>query len=312
MHKSVTFIIIGDLIMILTRNLSFALASIFLFSITLTHAATFNVSNNVDAGANTLRQAILDANANSDADVINVNVTGTVSLASQLPAITESVTINGNGLVLDGGSNTYRVMEISGGTVVLNNLTLQNGNVPSAPGDNFGGGILISSGDVSINNCSIINNVNSDAYGGGLAVTGGLVSLNNSNVSDNTSNNNPVGDGGGIYIGPSGLLSINNSTISGNSAPNSNDMGGGIYNWGQIQITNSTISGNNAGYSGGGICNYTNGVMEIVNSTISGNTTSFYGGGILHSGTGTPNTTIYNCTISGNTATNGGRLLYRS
>ena len=284
-------------------NLSCLLSFIFLISISLSNAATFNVTNTNDAGSGSLREAIGLANANPDADVINVNVTGTVNLSSQLPAITESVTINGNGLVLDGGSNNYRVMEISGGTVVLNNLTVQNGTLPNAPGDNYGGGVYISAGTVSISNCSIIDNVNNDAAGGGLAVTGGSVSLNSSNVSDNTSSANYAGNGGGIYIGSSGLLSINNCTISGNSSPYSlNVGGGGIFNRGEIQIRNSTISENSAGYAGGGIVNYTAGVIEIVNSTISGNTAGNTAGGILHSGAGNPNTKIYNCTISGNSS----------
>ena len=38
---------------------------------------TFVVTNTADSGAGSLRQAILDANANSGADVINFNITGT-------------------------------------------------------------------------------------------------------------------------------------------------------------------------------------------------------------------------------------------
>jgi hypothetical protein len=60
---------------------------------------TFVVTNTNDNGVGSLRQAILDANANSGADTINFNIAGsgvqTISLASALPTITEAVTIDG-------------------------------------------------------------------------------------------------------------------------------------------------------------------------------------------------------------------------
>ena len=54
-------------------------------------AATFTVTNTNDSGPGSLRQAILDANANSGPDTIAFNITGsgvhTISPASALPAI---------------------------------------------------------------------------------------------------------------------------------------------------------------------------------------------------------------------------------
>ena len=62
-------------------------------------AATFTVTNANDSGAGSLRQAILDANANFGDDVIEFNIPGsgvhTIVLASALPAITQPVTIDG-------------------------------------------------------------------------------------------------------------------------------------------------------------------------------------------------------------------------
>ncbi len=60
-------------------------------------AATFTVTSNADAGANTLRQAIIDANALAGADIINFNFAGatTITLTSCLPEIIGTVTING-------------------------------------------------------------------------------------------------------------------------------------------------------------------------------------------------------------------------
>ena len=63
-------------------------------------AATFTVTTTADAGAGSLRQAILDANANPGADLIRFNVglvggVRTIAPLSALPTITDAVTIDG-------------------------------------------------------------------------------------------------------------------------------------------------------------------------------------------------------------------------
>ena len=57
--------------------------------------ATFTVSNLLNAGAGSLRAAINQANANPGADEIAFAVVGTIPLASALPAITDTVSIDG-------------------------------------------------------------------------------------------------------------------------------------------------------------------------------------------------------------------------
>jgi hypothetical protein len=62
-------------------------------------AATFDVKNANDSGAGSLRQAILDANAAAGADTITFTIPGagvhTITLASALPSVTGSLTIDG-------------------------------------------------------------------------------------------------------------------------------------------------------------------------------------------------------------------------
>ncbi len=73
----------------------FALAVVSLLSlrpgaVPVVHAATFTVSNLNDAGTGSLRQAIVDANATTEAaDTITfaARLTGTIALGSQLPEI---------------------------------------------------------------------------------------------------------------------------------------------------------------------------------------------------------------------------------
>jgi hypothetical protein len=89
-------------------------------------AATFTVTNTSDSGAGSLRQAILDNNAgaggNTIAFLIPASGLQTITLASPLPAITKSVTIDGytqpgtfaNTLPLAQGSNAVIFIEIDG------------------------------------------------------------------------------------------------------------------------------------------------------------------------------------------------------
>src|SRR5687768_5519398 len=61
-------------------------------------AATFTVNSNADAGAGSLRQAVIDANALGGVDTIQIDPAlngGTISLVSSLPALTENVIIDG-------------------------------------------------------------------------------------------------------------------------------------------------------------------------------------------------------------------------
>lgn len=72
-----------------------------------TKAATYTVTNTDDSGAGSLRQAILNANANPGYDIITFNIPGgatyqRINLLSLLPAITERVALLGRG---QGGVN---------------------------------------------------------------------------------------------------------------------------------------------------------------------------------------------------------------
>src|SRR6267378_6088620 len=62
-------------------------------------STTFTVTSVADSGPGTLRQAILDANANAGADTIVFNIPGsgvhTISPATALPTITDAVVIDG-------------------------------------------------------------------------------------------------------------------------------------------------------------------------------------------------------------------------
>jgi len=90
----------GGRMIVLGLLLAALIAASLLLAAMPAHASTtFTVTNTNDSGAGSLRQAILDANATTGADLINFNIAGTdvhtIAPASELPKITGPVTING-------------------------------------------------------------------------------------------------------------------------------------------------------------------------------------------------------------------------
>ncbi|MCI5210846.1 MAG: hypothetical protein D3910_19140, partial [Candidatus Electrothrix sp. ATG2] len=231
----------------------------------------------VDASGNcTLAEAITSANNDDGAE--NGCVDGfehdTIILEKDVlleegedarPPITSSVTIEGQGYIIDGNGGIGYVLKISegphdedpciGGDLTLNNATITGGNHAH-------------SGDVTT---GMLNN------GGGITnACFGTVTLNSSTVSGNTA----LGNGGGIFNAPFASLTLNNSTVSGNRSEGNG--GGGICNDnGYVTLNNSTVSGNSAAGDGGGICSvwvhgpnpfFISTSVLLNNSLISGNT----------------------------------------
>jgi hypothetical protein len=313
------------------RTLSIKTRILFLFTllcaaiapVQTVHAATITVMNTNNDGAGSLRQAILDSNANPGSDMINFGaaVTGTITLTSGELLITDDLNINGpgaNNLAVNGNAAS-RVFHIaSGETVAIDGLTIMNGH----GGD--GGGIYNDHATLTVSNCTIAGN--SAVRGGGIhnngnsGVGSATLTVLNSTISGNSTN--PFG-GGGIFNDGFGsghvTLSVIASTINNNTAA---EVGGGIRSEGgsggfaTASVRKSTISGNSAtgathccdAFGGGGIQNDgKNGSasLEIVNSTFSGNAANLGGGGIYNEGrhagsaTVTLGDTIFNAGSSG-------------
>ena len=232
---------------------------------------TSDAKCDVDSGAQgdqcTLRAAIQEANVTVGADTITFDssLSGqTITLASELPAITELA-----GLTIDGGSaditvsggGSVRVFFVEGGILTLNKLTVANGHATFGSG----GGILNIAGALTVNNSTFSGN---SADEGGAITTIGDTTVNNSTFYRNSARGtfSPVG-GGGI-LNTQGILTVNNSTFSENSSNIVDSGGGGIRNsQGILTVNNSTFSDNSADI-GGGI--NTNGSATLSNSTFSG------------------------------------------
>jgi CSLREA domain-containing protein len=137
-------------------------------------------------GTCTLRDAITFANSNPGADSITFSISGTITLGSTLPAIDDTLTIDGTGqAVTVSGNNIVRVMYVnSGKTLNLNALTIADANSSNTPGAG-----IYSLGPLNVTNCTFTDN-NSFLAIGGAIVAGGATSITNSTFVGNIGNLN--------------------------------------------------------------------------------------------------------------------------
>ena len=197
-----------------------------------------------------------------------------------------------NSTISDNTATGYGGGYNKDGTITITNSTFgQNTAFNVGPFD-AGGGFWVAGGEVNFLDTTVGPN-----FGGGVHVDGGTLTLINSTLSGNAASIT----GGGIYN--FGTLTILNSTLSGNS---SDSTSGAIYNrmGATATIINSTLSGNSAAINGGGIAN--DGTLTVINSTLSGNSATSSGGGLYNTGTLTLNNSIVaNSTSGGDCSTIG-------
>jgi hypothetical protein len=274
----------------------------------------FFVTNTNDSGSGSLRQAVLDANADAGAETITfVGSTFTdatpdsITLTTGELGISSDVTLTGTGanLLTISGNNASRVLNISSGVVSIDGVTIANGQTSETLTNgqfnalNVGGGVS-NSGTLTLNNSLFTNS--RAVFGGGLHNKGTLT-INQSLFTQN----HAYGGGG---LSSDGTLTVNNSTFFNNTT----DDGAGIGTGGGIQLgrgtavlTNVTLSGNQANGGrddgGGGIMVY-GGQLTVINSTIFGNSTTSTtgGGGISNIGAGSIQITLKNTIVAGNTS----------
>jgi hypothetical protein len=288
--------------------------------------ATFPVTNALDSGTGSLRDAITQANAAPGADTIAFDpgvfgVARTVTLLTALPTISDDLTVSGPGAGLlmvrrDPAAAPFRVLTVDNvptRSVAVSGVTLAGGQTA---GSDVGAGVYAGSGSFTLLNAAITRNSGA-GNGGGIAVgNGGALTVRSSAISGNV-----AGNGGGIYFGNSGSLLLENSTLSSNTADNSTfGLGGGLYfgftaTAGGMTIRNCTVVGNVA-FSGGGVALWAfSGAGLIQNSTITGNvgvgatgsvsTTTATGGLLQVNGNAT--LTLQSTIVAGNSALGGSR-----
>jgi predicted outer membrane repeat protein len=258
--------------------------------------AAITVTNTNDSGPDSLRQAILDANATPGPDTIQFALTGcpcVITLASALPPITDTLEILGPGagqLAIDG-DDSWRVLDIIATSVTLSDLTVQHGNVPDT-----GAGIR-STGALILTNVDVLSNT-ALTSGGGLYVSndlllrggliqnnrgiggigGGLrsccqVAITGTQFVSNTSGN----DGGAVYA--LGTVTLTNTLFQDNHCTGGLCDGGGMFSFSMTDISNSQFISNTAQDQGGGLA--APGNLTLTNGLFLGNQTVLGGGGGL-------------------------------
>lgn len=204
-----------------------------------------------------LREAIIDANANADFTVVAIPLTGTIELSiagagedaaatgdlditteMQVVGLYAEVTIvDGNGI-----DRVFDVLPLpqstrQGSSVLINFLTITGGLVESDT-EAVGGGVRVQSGlnhIVQLSNVVVRNNDGSGGtfgLGGGVASQGGNVSITGSAIVNNSAEN-----AGGV-ANIDGAMSISNVTISSNTP---RGAVGGIINLANTAGVTSTL-----------------------------------------------------------------------
>jgi hypothetical protein len=277
-----------------------------------------------------LRAAVQAVNFLSGASTINLpagNYVLTVSGAGEDSAATGDlditsgpVSVLGSGAtrtIIDGNQSD-RVFHLTrgGSNLILDGITIQNGNVGS-PENERGGGILVDSGDIAVSNVIFTNNTgrsgggvslfgpgnadfrrtvfdsnsSTEFFGGGIESIAGRLAVADS---DFTSNHARI-DGGGVYVYAGNIgANIARSRFGRNNA----QTGGGIAADGLLSVTDTVFTDNSA-LDGGGLASV-NGTVSVTASTLTGNNASV-GGGVF-SGGRLATTNVVNTTISANSA----------
>lgn len=237
-------------------------------------AATFVVTNTNNNGPGSLSQAITDANATPGADVITFNLPTTapciINLTSQLPSITEALTIDGYSQPSSvQGTIAARVIHVNiNGTGVgfgdifvvdADNVSISGLAIYKAP--NYAINITIN----GIDNVHIWGNyIGTDSSGltTGLGnVQGGVIS--NYNFANTNSNNNIV-----VGTNGDGTNDANEGNLITSSTSTSGTDGDGVLFW---KPNNSRISGNiiglNKNGTGTGFGHTRDGIVITVDAT---------------------------------------------
>ena len=282
-------------------------------------ATTYTVTNTGDSGAGSLRQAIIDVNANPGADTIDFNIPGcggvcTIQPTSALPTLADGST------TIDGYTQTgaLTATDTTSATLMI--------EIDGTSAGGFVTGLVIA----STNN--VIQGLVINRFGGegisieGNTATGNIISGNYIGVSSDG-----LTGQGNTYVGISIDLGADNNTVGGDIPAERNVIGGnnnGIEIAG-VGTTSNTVSGNyigiaadgtgTLGNNGGGVyINYaantliggdTEGERNVISNNqngistwnsdrlvISGNYIGTDASGTLDRGNG-----IYGVAISGNT-----------
>jgi hypothetical protein len=254
----------------------------------------FTVKNTNDSGDGSLRQAIINAEANPGNTVTFSNNTNngntnfftgsnTITLLSQLPAWTGTQVIQGPGanhLKITSGFTGSLIPSSTGSTVTISGVTISGLTNTGASGYYYG---TLSGNTWTFDSCSITGNAGG-SFGGGFIYGNSGSSNFTLNVTNSTISGNSTGGNGGFfyeYNSTSNItLNFKNDTITKNTATDNYSTlytagGGFISEYAgamTVNIEGCTIADNSTGTQGGAIgWHDAANIINIHNSIISQN-----------------------------------------
>jgi len=188
-------------------------------------------------------------------------------------------------VIIDGGG-TDRGFLLTGSTVLLSHLTIQNGG-----GVSHGGGIYVTtSSDLTLYDVTIKDSTAIDT-GGGLAISNNSVVATSQADFLNNSVTGASAYGAGIYIAHTASFDMNGGSINLNTASGVDSKGGGIYNGGTLTIDGPVMINDNEAQFGGGGLYHVGGSAVVPETSFVLNRAAGSGGkggGVYIDGTGLP------------------------
>ena len=251
----------------------------------------------------TLRDALAEA-LDGDTIAFDGALSGVITLTNGALPVDHGVFIDGTGasnITIDANhlSRIFTISAVSS-AVTIDGLTLTHGHSLNDPGGaisaaqftapitlsnlvitantvvgGLGGGVWVrGSGDVTIVDTIVSDNVGQSSRGGGMFLFGtsqsGTILVRNTTIADNSAN-----DAGGLYVQSAGPVQVANSTIVGNHA--TTGQGGGLLEYGtaNFRMDQTTIANNSAAAAGGGTAFADS--VTVTGSIVSGNTSGVAG-----------------------------------
>jgi parallel beta-helix repeat protein len=248
-HERFHKISIGSTTLAIVLSVIYAFVGVLSPTKTLLHAASLVVNDNSDTGDGTcdssctLRDAILDANSNPGVDSISFNSGMTIALASALPEITETISIDGDidasgdpDVILDGtGAGSANGFNVGTNDVTISGFVIQG----------------FSSAGISIqgNNNIITNNYIGTNVGGSAAAPNSYGVL-----LDTGSSGNVIGgtNTGTSCTAPCNLIAGNDTDIRVQGASQGNFIRGNVFGLTLDMSKPISLDNNGPGVSIGG------------------------------------------------------------
>jgi hypothetical protein len=173
---------------------------------------TVTVTSSADAGAGTLRQALINAGNGDTITMATANQT--IELASRLPDISKNITIDGNGLTLTRAaswttvdSNSQLLQVSSGATVSIRRVHFKDGRAT------YYGGAVQNYGNLTLESCIFSGN-QTNGNGGAVYTYSGSLTVRGCTFYQNKTVGN--GDGGGAILRSGGTVTLLGNLFYGN------------------------------------------------------------------------------------------------